>query len=44
MKQFKLYWLDGTTEIIEGYSIANAFMRAGYGAGAVKALDWYEEI
>ena len=44
MKKFKLYWLDGKTEIIEGENIGNAFARAGYGAGALNALDWYEEI
>ena len=44
MKTFKLYWLSGKTETIEGDSISDAFTHAGYGQGAVRALDWYEEI
>lgn len=43
MKQFTLYWLDGLREIITGTSIADAFNKAGYGAGALRALDFYEE-
>lgn len=42
--EFKLHWLDGKTEKAEGDSIADAFMKAGYSAGAIKALDYYEEI
>ena len=44
MKTYILHWLDGTTEEIEGNSISDAFTRAGYGAGALKALDYYEEV
>lgn len=44
MKKFKLYWLDGKTEIVAGRDIADAFSRAGYGAGAVRALDYYEPV
>lgn len=44
MKTFKLHWLDGKTELIKGNTIASAFTSAGYGAGALRALDWYEEI
>ena len=44
MKKYKLYWLDGTTEIVEGYDIADAFRRAGYGEGAIVILDYYEHI
>ena len=44
MKTYILHWLDGTTEEIEGNSISDAFTRAGYGAGALRALDYYEEI
>ncbi len=44
MKKFKLYWLGGSTEVIEGSDIADAFRRAGYGGGAINALDYYEEI
>ncbi|HMW11081.1 MAG TPA: hypothetical protein PJ987_11625 [Bacteroidia bacterium] len=42
MKKFRLYWLDGKTEIVEGDDIADAFSKAGYGAGAMKALDFYD--
>lgn len=45
MKKFKLHW-RGTSpaEIVEGNTIADAFNRAGYGAGALAALDYYEEV
>ena len=44
MKKFQLFWLDGKTEIVEGTDIADAFRRAGYGNGAISALDYYKEI
>lgn len=44
MKKYKLYWLDGKTEMIEGYNVVDAFNRAGIGRGALSALDYYEEI
>lgn len=44
MKTFKLFWLDGKEEIVKGTDIANAMNKAGYGAGALAALDYYEEI
>ena len=44
MKTFRIYWKDGLTQDIEGIDIADAFTRAGYGAGALAAVDWYEEI
>ena len=44
MKQYKLYWLDGKTEFVEGFSIDDAFARTGYGRGALLALDYWEEI
>lgn len=44
MTRFKLYWLTGTTEIVEGMNIVDAFTRAGYSAGATRALDWFEEV
>jgi len=43
-KRFRLHWLSGDTEVTEGHNIAHAFSRAGYGGGAIRALDWYEEI
>lgn len=32
IKKFRLHWLDGATVGIEGYDIADACRRAGYGA------------
>ena len=43
MKTFILHWLDGTTETIHGNSISDAFAKAGYGAGALSVLDYYDE-
>ena len=40
MRTFILYWLDGKEEKVRGNDIADAFMRAGYGGGALAALDY----
>lgn len=44
MKRYRLHWLDGKTEVVEGRDPADAMNRRGYGAGAVRALDYYEEV
>ena len=44
MKKYKLYWLDGRTEIIEGNDTVDSFNRAGIGHGALRALDYYEGV
>ena len=44
MKKFRLHWLGGKTEDIEGTDITDAIRRAGYGAGAMKVLDYWEEL
>lgn len=44
IKTFQLFWLNGKSEIVKGTSIADAFTRAGYGAGALGALDYYKEV
>jgi hypothetical protein len=44
MKKFIIYWLDKTTTDVEGYDIADACRRAGIGAGAVRSIDWFDEI
>jgi hypothetical protein len=50
MRTFILYWKDGKKETIEGEgadqltAVANAFKRAGYSGGAVRALDSFEEV
>ena len=44
MKSFKLHWLDGKIETIKGLNISDAMTKAGYGNGAIRALDYYEEV
>jgi hypothetical protein len=40
---YRVEWRDGKIEYIRGESISDAFMKAGYGGGAVKAIDnWCE--
>ena len=41
MEKFTLFWLDGKSEIVEGDDIASAVNGAGYGYGALGALDFY---
>ena len=43
-KKFILHWKSGEMETVEGNSIAEAFMNAGYGRGAIMALDYFEEV
>ena len=38
---FRLFWLDGKTEVIYGTSIATAFNKK-YGGGAINVLDRYD--
>lgn len=40
-KTYTLFWLTGKTEIITGDTPAEAMTLAGYGGGAVRALDFY---
>lgn len=42
-KKFTLFWLNGKSEIIEGYSIVEAINHAGYGNVAIRALDFWSE-
>lgn len=42
-KQFTLYWLDGKRQVLPGEAIEHAFTQAGYGAGAIRAVDFYME-
>jgi hypothetical protein len=41
--KFKLYWLDGFVEEIEGDSISDAVSNTGYGGGAMQALDFWSD-
>lgn len=43
-KRFRLHWEGGEKELVQGVNIADAFNRAGYGGGAIKALDYFEEL
>jgi hypothetical protein len=38
---YTLYWRDGKHESVRGRDIADAMNRAGYGGGAVAALDFF---
>jgi hypothetical protein len=41
--KFTVYWRDGSRSVLSGgNTISEAFTAAGYGAGAVHAVDWYE--
>lgn len=42
--QFNLYWIGGKTEVVSGASINDAFAKAGYGQGALRALDFYCKV
>lgn len=46
LKKYRLHWkgTKGETQEITGTDIANAFNRAGIGAGALRALDFWEPI
>ncbi len=44
MKQYRFHWSYGETEEGWGKDVADAFTRLGYGAGAIRALDYYEVI
>lgn len=47
---FRFHWLtkkaDGTPQVDEGHGrdVADAFSRLGYGGGAMRALDYFEEV
>lgn len=43
MKDFIIYWRDGKHDVVSGETIASAFTRAGFGAGAMAVVDFYEE-
>lgn len=41
--RYTLYWRNGDRNIVIGKTIEEAFTASGYGAGAIHALDWYDE-
>jgi hypothetical protein len=44
MKTFILHWLTGQDETLTGETVIDAFKKAGYGAGSLQALDYWEEV
>lgn len=42
MNKYVLYWLTGKAEVVQGLDIASAMNNAGYGNGALRALDFYD--
>lgn len=40
---FTIYWLGGQRQVISGPTVEEAFSRAGYGGGSIRAVDWYEK-
>ena len=41
---WRFHWLDGKVDEGTGGSMTDAFTRLGFGAGALQALDYYEEV
>lgn len=42
---FKIHWLDGRTEEIQGTCFDDAMLKAGHrGLGIFKEIDFWEEI
>lgn len=41
MPAHTFYWLDGKKEVLQGDTPEEALNKAGYGQGALKALDFY---
>ncbi len=39
-----LNWRSGSKEIVKGFDIKHAISRAGYGGGALRALDFWEQV
>lgn len=39
--KFTLYWRDGKREVVQGRSAGEAMTLAGYGGGAIRALDFW---
>lgn len=42
-RTYSFHWRDGKVSTGEGATPEDAFSALGYGAGAVAALDYYEE-
>ncbi len=44
MNKYKVIWLDGSSEVLTGDNVADAFNRAGYGGGAISAVDYFRQV
>lgn len=44
MKYYKFIFLNGTVNYGTGDSVGGAFSNAGFGGGALSALDYFTEI
>lgn len=42
-RNYIFHWRNGTNETLQGTDPADALSRAGYGRGALAALDHYEQ-
>jgi hypothetical protein len=43
-QEFWVFWQDGQYDKITGFNVSDAFTKAGYGGGAVGAVDFHMEI
>lgn len=41
MNTYTLFWLTGQSKVVSGSDVAQAMTLAGYGHGALAALDFY---
>jgi len=41
--KYTFFWLDGSQQVLEGKAPEHALGRAGYSAGAIRALDFFAE-
>ena len=44
MKEFTIFWLNGTISKVTGETIASAFNAGGFGGGAVSAIDFHSDV
>ncbi len=42
--RYALHWRNGDIEYVRGMSIGDAMRNAGYGYGAISALDYWEQV
>lgn len=42
MRHFTIFWRTGEAQVVTGHSIEDAFRCAGFGAGALAAVDFYD--